>query len=435
MVFKNINEYFQYLYSLERAGMKYDLTNITKLCKALGNPQDKFRSIHIAGTNGKGATASFTASALMEHGLKTGLFTSPHILQFNERIRVNGKYISNAYIKKFLEENIKLIKRIKPSFFEVNTAMACKYFADKKVDIAVIECGLGGRLDSTNILNPVVSAITQIDMDHIQFLGNTLREIALEKLGIIKRGVKVIVNDNNRKLVSLFHKSIAENELLYLDDIAKLRIKSIAHGKLEFTVTPKGGKDIVLSTPLPGKYQVRNAAASYFIIKEFLSVTGKSFQLKNFKKGISNVKKNTGYFGRLELIKKNGKQYLLDVSHNPNGIKNTITSVKNIGFKPDVVIFGIMSDKDHKSALKEILPLAKNVILTKPDYERAQEPGVLYADSLKLNSRNFLILDNSVKGAIKIAGKMNYKRIMVIGSFFMVSDALKALGIKRIPVE
>ena len=432
---KNINEYFQYLYSLERSGMKYDLSNITTLCKALGNPQDKFRSIHIAGTNGKGATASFTASVLMEHGFKTGLFTSPHILQFNERIRVNSKCISNTYVKKFLEENIKLIKRIKPSFFEVNTAMAFKYFADKKVDAAVIECGLGGRLDSTNILNPVVSAITQIDMDHMQFLGNTLQEIALEKLGIVKRGVKVIVNDNNRKLVSLFHKSITENELLYLDDIAKMRIKSNAHGKIKFTVTPKGEKEILLSTPLPGRYQVRNAAASYFIVKEFLSGIDEIFHLNKFKKGILNVKRNTDYFGRLELIKHNGKQYMMDVSHNPDGIENAIRSVKEIGFKPDVVIFGIMSDKDHKNALKAILPISKNIILTKPDYERAQEPGVLYADSLKLKTRNNLMMDRSVKGALMIADRMNFKRIMVIGSFFMVSDALKALGIKRIPVE
>ncbi len=432
---KNINEYFQYLYSLERAGMKYDLTNITKLCQALGNPQNKFKSIHIAGTNGKGATASFTASVLMEHGLKTGLFTSPHILQFNERIRVNGKCISNTYIKQFLEENIKLIKRIKPSFFEVNTAMAFKYFADKKVDTAVIECGLGGRLDSTNILNPVVSAITQIDMDHMQFLGNTLREIALEKLGIVKKGVKVIVSDNNRKLVSLFHKSITENELLYLDDIARMKVLSNSNGKLKFTITPKGEQNNVLTTPLPGKYQVRNAAAGYFIVKQFLYRKGDIFQPVKFKKGISDVKKNTGYFGRLELIQKNGKQYLLDVSHNPDGIKNAITSVKNIGFKPDVVIFGIMSDKDHKSALKEILPFSENIILTKPDYQRAQEPGILYSDSMKMKSINNLMLDNSVKGALEIAGKMNYKRIMIIGSFFMVSDALKALGIKQIPMQ
>jgi len=432
---KNINEYFQYLYSLERAGMKYDLTNITKLCKALGNPQDKFRSIHIAGTNGKGATASFSASVLMEHGIETGLFTSPHILKFNERIRVNGKCISNTYIKKFLEENIKLIKRIKPSFFEVNTAMAFKYFADKKVDTAVIECGLGGRLDSTNILNPVVSAITQIDMDHMQFLGNTLREIAMEKLGIVKKGVKVIVSDNNRKLVSLFNKSITENELLYIDDIARMKVLSNSKGKLEFTITPKGEKNIVLTTPLPGKYQIRNAAAGYFTVKQFFSETGNRFQPGKFKKGISNVKKNTGYFGRLELIKKNGKQYLLDVSHNPDGIKNAITSVKNIGFKPDVVIFGIMSDKDHKSVLREILPFSENIILTKPDYERAQEPGILYSDSLKIKSTNNLMMDNSVKGALEIADRMNYKRIMIIGSFFMVSDALKALGIHGIPIE
>ncbi|HMQ80486.1 MAG TPA: folylpolyglutamate synthase/dihydrofolate synthase family protein [Ignavibacteria bacterium] len=432
---KNINQYFQYLYSLERAGMKYDLSNITTLCKALGNPQDKFRSIHIAGTNGKGATASFTASVLMEHGLKTGLFTSPHILQFNERIRVGGKCISNTYIKKFLEKNIKLIKRIKPSFFEVNTAMAFKYFADKKVEAAVIECGLGGRLDSTNILKPVVSAITQIDMDHMQFLGNTLREIALEKLGIVKNGVKVIVSDNNRKLVSLFHKSITENELLYIDDIARMKVLSNSNGKLKFTITPKSKKSITLTTPLPGKYQVRNAAAGYFIVKQFLFETGNKFHLGKFKKGISDVKKNTGYFGRLELIKKNGKQYLLDVSHNPDGIKNAITSVKNTGFKPEVVIFGIMSDKDHNNVLKQLLPFSKNIIFTKPDYERAQEPGILYSDSLKIKGTNNLMLDNCVKGALKIADKLNYKRIMILGSFFMVSDALKALGIHSIQVK
>lgn len=434
MKFKKIQEYFTYLYKLERAAMKYDPSNITKLCKALGNPQDKFLSIHIAGTNGKGATASFTASVLMEHGFKTGIFTSPHILQFNERIRVNGKCIGNTYIKKFLEENISLIKKIKPSFFEVNSAMAFKYFADKKVDAAVIECGLGGRLDSTNILNPVVSAITQIDMDHMQFLGNTLRGIALEKLGIVKKGVKVVVSDNNRKLVSLFHKNIPANELLYLDDIAKLRIKSNSFGRLKFTVTPKGKKEIQLSTPLPGKYQVRNAAAGYFIVREFLSEIDERFQLNKFKKGILNVKGNSGYFGRLELIKHNGKQYMMDVSHNPDGIENAIRSVKDIGFKPDVVIFGIMSDKDHKNALKAVLPVSKNTILTKPDYERAQEQGVLYADSLKLKTRNNLLMDRNVKGALMIADKMNYSRIMVIGSFFMVSDALKALGIKRIPL-
>lgn len=430
-----INEYFQYLYSLERSGMKYDLTNITELCKALGNPQDKFRSIHIAGTNGKGATASFISSVLQEHGLRTGLFTSPHILQFNERIRVNGKCINNNYIKEFLSSNIALIKKIKPSFFEVNTALAFKYFAERKVDAAVIECGLGGRLDSTNILNPEVSAITQIDMDHMQFLGNTLRAIALEKLGIVKKGVKVVVSDNNHKLADLFHKSIGKKELLYLDDIARIKLLSNSNGKLKFAVRPKGEENIVLSTPLPGAYQARNAAASYFVVKEFLAKLNKRFRLPGFKKGISNVKKNSGYFGRLELIRKNGKQYLLDVSHNPDGIRNAVQSIRKFGFRPDVVIFGIMSDKDHKNALKEILPIANNMILTKPNYERAQEPGVLYADSAKLGNRNNLMIHQSVKGAMEIAEKMNYRNVMVLGSFFMVSDALKALGMQNIPMK
>jgi len=429
---KTINDYFNYLYKLERTGMKYDLSNITKLCLALNNPQDKFKSIHIAGTNGKGATASFIASVLQDHGYKTGLFTSPHILNFNERIRINGKCINNAYIKRFLTENLTLIKRIKPSFFEVNTALAFKYFSDKNVEVAVIECGLGGRLDSTNIITPDVSVITQIDMDHMQFLGNSLKQIAMEKLGIVKQDVKVIVSDNNSKLIKLFHKVVPKKDLLYLDDISKSKILKNSGNGLEFTISPNDGKSIKISTPLSGKYQIRNAAAAYFAVNEFLRVNNKAFSIPIFKQGIKNVKLNTGYFGRLEVMKLNGNRYLLDVSHNPDGIKNALGSAKSIKFKPDVVIFGIMSDKDHKNALKELLPFAKNIIFTKPEYDRALEPGILYSSATKLLGKSVFMVAESVKDSLSIAEKMKYRNIMILGSFFMVSDALKALGINKL---
>ena len=429
----NIKEYFQYLYKLERVGIKYDLTNITRLLKSLGNPQEKFKSIHIAGTNGKGATASFIASALKEHGFKTGLFTSPHILEFNERIRVNGKYINNSYIRKFLEENIGLIRRIKPSFFEVNTAMAFKYFADKKADVAVIECGLGGRLDSTNVLKPDVSVITQIDMDHMQYLGNTLIKIAKEKLGIVKKNTKVIVSDNNSRLKKLFHRSIPTADLIYIDDSSKIKITGYFDNKIKFSINVKNGKEIALTAPLSGKYQARNAAAAYYAVNEFMKKNNKSFSELKFKKGINYIKKNTGYSGRLEIIKIDSKKYLLDVSHNPDGIKNALSSANNIIFSPDVIIFGIMSDKDHKAALKVILPFASNIIFTKPEYDRALEPGVLYTDSLKIKSKNNLMIAQSVKDSLKIADKMKFKKIMILGSFFMVSDAYKALGYKKLP--
>jgi dihydrofolate synthase/folylpolyglutamate synthase len=432
MALRNIQDYFNYLYKLERTGMKYDLSNITKLCNVLNNPQVKFKSIHIAGTNGKGATASFIASVLQENGYKTGLFTSPHILNFNERIRINGKCIDNTYIKQFLTENLNLIRRIKPSFFEVNTALAFKYFADKNVEVAVIECGLGGRLDSTNIIKPDVSVITQIDMDHMQFLGNTLKNIAMEKLGIVREGVKVIVNDNNSKLIRLFHRVVPKKDLLYLDDVSKSKILKNSGKGLEFTITPKGGKTLKLSTPLSGKYQIRNAAAAYFAVNEFMKVNHKSFSLPMFKQGIKNVKLNTGYFGRLEIMKIDKVQYLLDVSHNPDGIKNAIYSAKNIKFKPDVVIFGIMSDKDHKAALKEIMPYAKNIIFTKPEYDRALEPGILYSDAFKMKHKSNLMVAHSVKDSLLIAQKMDCKKVMILGSFFIVSDALKAMGIRKL---
>ena len=191
--FRNYNKCIEYLFGLERAGIKYNLKNISSLLKYLKNPQRNFKSIHIAGTNGKGSVSSILNSVLIEKGFKTGIYTSPHIRDFRERILVNGKFISKKFILDFTNKIHPEIERIKPSFFEVTTAMAFEYFSQKKVDYAVVETGLGGRLDSTNVMMPVVSVITSIGIDHVEFLGKTIKKISYEKAGIIKKNTPVIV--------------------------------------------------------------------------------------------------------------------------------------------------------------------------------------------------------------------------------------------------
>ncbi len=433
MKMNNIQQYFNYLYKLERSGMKYDLTNIAALCKALGNPQNKFKSIHIAGTNGKGATASFTTSILMEHGYKTGLFTSPHILRFNERIRINGKCISDKYIKDFLDSNLKLIKRIKPSFFEVNTAMAFKYFADKKVDIAVVECGLGGRLDSTNILRPELSVITQIGMDHMQYLGNTLKKIALEKIGIVKQNIDVIVSDNNKSLKKLFKKKINPDNLIYIDDNVRIeQIKNNLNGSRFFLYLDKSKREMY-SIPVPGKFQARNAVAAILSSMKYLQESGFKPVVKMIKKGLLNLKTNTGYRCRLETVKLNKKEFIFDISHNADGIKETYLALKST--RPDIVIFGMMDDKDITTAIKELLKISNTIIFTKTNYKRAAKPEYLYSIAEKYCSpKQVLIVKEKVSDALKFIIKSNKgsRRVLITGSFFIVSDAIKALKIQHI---
>lgn len=425
---KTINEYFDYLYTLERTGMKYDLSNITKMLRALGNPHKKFRSIHVAGTNGKGATASFAASILQEHGLKTGLFTSPHLLKFNERVRVNGKQISDTYIKKFLNDNMALIKRIKPSFFEVNTAMAFKYFADRKVDAAVVECGLGGRLDSTNVLTPEVAVITQIGIDHVQFLGGTLRKIAGEKAGIIKKDSAILISDTNKSLRSLFRKKVTWQNKIFLDEYFDIK----PSGKSFTLVFKPGGQKLSFTTPITGEYQARNAATALIAAVTFCKRTGNSLHGRDIASGFKNIQKNTGYRGRLDSVKSKGLKYIFDVSHNSQGISSALKELKPLG--KDVIVFGIMADKDYRKAVKELTVYKPQIIFTKPSYQRALEPDVLYNLSVRgKGSKKQLKHYGNIYEALAEA-KNSVKplgRIIVMGSFFMVHDAIKALGLEK----
>jgi len=434
---RSIQTGFSYLYQLERSGVKYNLNNIRALMRAIGNPHEKLRFVHVAGTNGKGAVASFIAAIMQEYGFKTGLFTSPHILSFNERIRINGETIPDRYIWDFMESNRKLIRKIKPSFFELNTALAFKYFFDKRVSVAVIEAGLGGRLDSTNIILPVVSVITEIGMDHTDYLGKTLKSIAREKAGILKPGVPAVISDSHTSLRSIFRNRQTNADLFFLDDVVRYHITNTTLKDSTFRLIGHTGK---FRIPLPGSFQVRNAVTAVLATKIFFRGIGyEPASDDGFRKGLSNVRKCSGYRCRLEFLRQTGKYWILDVSHNPDAIKFTIETSKKLldGFGKRIVVFGMMKDKDYRTSVRILANFADYLIITRPDYTRALEPEMVskFIQRCPLGKKIHTYVANNVSSAIRKAKGMATGRdvIIVIGSFFLVSDVIKVARLRIKP--
>lgn len=436
---QNITEYLNYIYSLERKRKKYNLKKISRLLDLFGNPHHSQEYIHIAGTNGKGGTASFLASILMEHGIKTGLFTSPHILRFNERIKINGKSIPNSYVKNFLITNHTSIKKINASFFEINTALALKYFKDKHTDIAVIETGLGGRLDATNIIEPALSIITQLGIEHTDFLGQTLKKIAEEKFGIVKPGVDVIVSDDHPELHRLFLNRVERDRISFLDEHVKLFNVSLLQQMSRFSVSFNDHDlKLILRSPLPGYYQIRNAATAILGAIKYLKESNIKFDISKAKRGINRVIINTGYHGRFESIRVNGISYIFDVAHNPEAIKN---SLENLGkTKADIIIFALMNDKDYRSSVTELIKYSDKIIFTMPASKRAQKPSVLFDFAVKISElksqymvKKQYFCVNYVDEAVRLSKNLadNKGRILVIGSFFLIAEVIKTLKLQK----
>jgi len=419
MKFKSYGSCVEYLFSLERVGIKYDLNNIKKLSKLLDNPHKKLRAIHIAGTNGKGSTASIIASILKESKYKVGLYTSPHILDFRERIRINGKTISKEYVISFTNKLYREIEKIKPSFFEVTTAMAFKYFADNGVDFAVIECGLGGRLDSTNILKPILSVITSISIDHTEYLGNTIKSIAYEKAGIIKSNIPCVAGSLTDYTKALIKKVCKERNSEFIDS-NEIILKSRFISRQGYEISFLGEK---LLLPLYGKYQIQNVKTAFavliFLIGENKAETG----LSEFKNGMLKVEENTGY--KYRFLKVSDKPMLvLDVSHNADGLSKLKDSLKLLKYRKLIVIFGMMFDKEISKCINELERLKGFMIFTKPNYKRAGEPNefVKY-----LSKKSKFVIRENVKESYKYAQSISKEDdlILITGSFFMVSDFLK----------
>lgn len=395
----------EFLYSLQKFGMKSGLRNIRRLLKSIGNPHTTIRAIHVAGTNGKGSTSSMIAAILTAAGYNVGLYTSPHLVKFNERIRINGKMISDKDIVHYVKLMNNEIQRTKSTFFETTTAMAFKYFADKKVDFAVIETGLGGRLDSTNIIHPIVSVITTIGKDHTEILGKTIQAIAIEKSGIIKRSIPVVVGAI---------KGMALNTILH----------SAREKKSPIIFSPKmnlpGGSNIQLK----GKYQISNAKAAVSAI----AVISHHYCIgdKAIIDGLRNTSQLTGLRGRFELIG-HSPSVLLDVAHNPDGIKALVNEIKRLHYKKINVLFAAMKDKDYRLSLQLLKQLNPLIIATQPSIDRAVSSELLYSTCESLKMR--CIVTSNIKDAVTIgfAQSGSDGLLVITGSHFLVGEVIPLL--------
>ena len=423
--FKNYKDCINYLFDLERVGIKYDLKNTRTILKHLNNPHKKFKSIHIAGTNGKGSVAAFLNSVLIEKGLRTGLYTSPHILDFRERILVNGKMISNNFIIDFTNRLFKLIEDIKPSFYEISTALAFEYFRVRNVKYAIVETGLGGRLDSTNVLNPILTIVTGISVDHTEFLGNTIKSIAGEKAGIIKRNVPCVlghVNNTVKKILADKCKS-KNSKLIFAPSLFEIKIDKKFENGFLFSIKSKEKTLNAIKCSLVGEYQIKNICTSLAALNQMTETEGKKFSDANLHSGFNNVVENSKFYGRFQLLSVK-PSIVVDVSHNFESLSNIESNLKHFKFDRVVIIFALMKDKEYKKCLKEIEKLNTQVVLTKPQYKRALEPTELY--KVAKRKENFVIKEN-VKEAFLYAKDISNKSdlILITGSFFLVSDFLK----------
>jgi dihydrofolate synthase/folylpolyglutamate synthase len=404
--------------------LKKDLHNTLAMCQALDNPQTKFKSIHVGGTNGKGSTSHMLAAILQQAGYKTGLYTSPHLKDFRERIRINGKMIPKSFVTKFIREQKKTIEQIQPSFFEVTVAMAFDYFAKEQVDIAIIEVGLGGRLDSTNIIHPDLAVITNISLDHTNVLGNTLKEIAFEKAGIIKQNTPVVIGENQQETNQVFlEKAKAENaHIFFASEDLKIKNSSQSSTFLIFDVFEKDQLSFpTLKLDLTGLYQQKNVIT---VIKSALKLKELGYKINNdaIYQALSKVKKLTGLQGRWQILGKN-PLIICDTGHNKSGITEVVQNINNTKFDKLHMVIGMVKDKDI-SAVLALLPKKANYYFCQPNLERAlsSEELAIQAKKYNLEGQTFGTVTEAFTAAKKSANKKDM--IFVGGSTFVVAEVL-----------
>jgi dihydrofolate synthase/folylpolyglutamate synthase len=415
----NYQQIIDYLFALQRFGIKLTLENITTLSQPLDNPQNNWPCIHIAGTNGKGSTAAMLESVLMKAGYKIGLYTSPHLVDFRERIRINRNHIPQEDVISFTIKMKDLIEEITPSFFEVATAMAFWYFSKEEIDIAIIEVGLGGRLDSTNVVNPLVSIITNVDMDHQKYLGNTIQEIAAEKAGIIKSGIPCITNNINEQVVEVLSKKcLSKNsELIKINQLSKYKIISRDLDGTKFNL--KIGADIfnALHLNLPGEHQIENAILA---IGTLLYLKSK---LKISEKDISDGLRDVQWRGRINLVSRE-PFIIVDVSHNTSGFERTLSFLNNFFPKERLkVITALQEDKDFEKIGDLLSYYSENVYLVNLKLGKPLLPSKL-ADVLKQKGVNSKIINsiNDIESEIRqLKQKNNFW--LIIGSHYLAGEA------------
>lgn len=411
--------------------IKKDLTNIRTLCEALGNPQEKFKTIHIAGTNGKGSTSHALAAILQNSGYKTGLYTSPHLVDFRERFRIDGKLVNEEWVISFVENNLGLMERIQPSFFEVTVAMAFQAFADAQVDVAVIETGLGGRLDSTNIITPLLSVITNISYDHQDVLGATLKEIAGEKAGIIKPQVPVVIGEEHAETGHVFLEAAMRHrtKLYYAQPIWDL-VKTGQDVQYQYFKVIHRAKRMMydLKTDLLGSYQQHNIRTVLAAVEVLDTTTGLRINMDKALEALALVKSLTGLRGRWE-VWKTQPLVIADVAHNPAGINEMLAQWKQIDAKKKKIVVGFVKDKDVQQALRFFPKEGNEYYFCNADIPRALPADHLYelAKETGLSGTYYPSVKAALQAALQEENSMdNDTAILITGSFFVVGEAMEA---------
>ena len=400
---------------------KADLNNTIALCEYLGNPQNKIKTIHIAGTNGKGSTSHMLAAVFQQNGFKTGLYTSPHLKDFRERIKLNGEMISKDFVIDFVERTTAFSDELKPSFFELTFVMALEYFAQQKVDIAVIETGLGGRLDSTNVITPEVAVITNIGFDHMDILGDTIEKIAFEKAGIIKQNIPVIIGETIPATKSIFLEKAKEKNapVFFAEEVFRIISAMPIDEKLAVEILPNNtAQTQIYNLDLPALYQAKNLRT----VLTALDVLKNKYLLKeeDIKYALGHVTDVTGLHGRWEVIQRN-PLVVLDVAHNVDGIQQLINQIKNSSYKNLHIVFGMVKDKEIEKVL-ELLPKTATYYFTKAQIPRAlpQEELLQRAQKFNLIGSSYDEVNKALKAAMDKAS--NKDMIIVCGSVFVVGE-------------
>lgn len=416
-----------YLYSnlpmFQRVGTsayKKDLTNTFALCAALGNPQRAFKSVHIAGTNGKGSTSHMLASIFQEAGYKTGLYTSPHLKDYTERIRINGVPVNQTFIVDFLNKVLPIIEAVKPSFFEITVAMAFEYFAQQKVDIAIVEVGLGGRLDSTNILTPDLSVITNIGWDHMDLLGDTLKKIAFEKAGIIKANIPVIVSQRQSEVEEVFmHQAeLVDTTICYAEDFYTVNLKDEAYKG--FTAYWNDEFFFECSDfPLGGNYQKWNLQG-VLMAAEVLNEQGFLIPLSCIQRGVERVVVNTSLKGRWQTLQRN-PLIICDTAHNKDGMEQVVKQLKTIAFRTLHMVIGMVKEKDATSVLS-LLPKEARYYFCQAKIPRAESADVL-ASKARLLGLNGEVVQDVNEALTKAKEQASVEDVIFVGgSTFVVAE-------------
>jgi dihydrofolate synthase/folylpolyglutamate synthase len=407
--------------------MKFGLHGIRTLLTSLDHPENKFSSIHVAGTNGKGSTASMIAAILTAAGYKTGLYTSPHLVSFNERIRVNGKAISSRAVALLATVIYPEIERNNCTFFEAVTAIAFKYFAESKVDIVIVETGLGGRLDATNILQPLVSVITTIGLEHTQILGASLEEIAFEKGGIIKKEVPCVIGVKSQKAVRVLSNICAKKKsrLVRVHPNKILVRQSSLDGLLaDFCVARKKIRNVRVS--LAGKHQAMNALLAIYTVEIATQRSNFIVDEKAIREGLAHVQRFSGIQARLSIVRRNPLVFV-DVAHNPEAVRVLCASLKRLRLGKIHIVFGLMQDKNYLTIISAFCQIAKSVFVVEAQTERSRCTTEL-AQEIRRVGLSVKEFHNVADGVLSALRQRDGVPILITGSHFVVGEAIAFLN-------